>query len=248
MNIVAYPLDSMGLEPLKAILEGGATKIREAGAVLLGGHSVEDEELKYGLSVTGFVHPQKIWKNQGLKDGDCLLLTKAVGTGILNTAIKAGLATPDEIRLVTETMASLNKIAAEVIGRFDISACTDVTGFGLLGHLAEMIDGSGCSVLLDCGNVHVLAGAYDYAAIGLVPVGAFRNRDFRQNMVDGLDNFDPVFRDILFDPQTSGGLLCGCSEKKANELLQQLHDVGLEDTAIIGSVTTKKDNRIILRA
>lgn len=234
MNIVAWPVETMGLEPLKAMLAGGAEKVREAGAVLLGGHSVEDEEPKYGLSVTGYVHPQKIWKNQGLREGDRLILTKGIGTGILNTAIKGGLASQAEVKMVTETMATLNAAAAEVVRAFDVSACTDVTGFGLLGHLGEMVDGK-CRVELDTAAVPILAGTYDYAAMGLVPVGAHRNRDYRQWMLKGLEDFDPILRDILFDPQTSGGLLFGCRAGDAAEVVARLHDAGLEDAAVIGT-------------
>ncbi len=247
MNIVAYPIETMGLEPLKAILAGGADTIAEAGAVLLGGHSIEDEELKYGLSVTGTIHPEKIWKNQGLQDGDVLLLTKAIGTGILNTAIKGGLASDAEIQLAVDTMAALNQKAAGVLQDFPISACTDITGFGLLGHLCEMIDGCRVNVRLESGAVPILTGSYSYAAMGLVPVGTYRNREYRQQMVADLEKFDPILRDILFDPQTSGGLLCGCPRERAGELLRRLADVGLADAAIIGEVIQSETAQIILQ-
>ena len=177
---------------------------READTVLLGGHSVEDEELKYGLSVTGFVHPKKILTNQGLRAGDCLVLTKPLGTGIINTAIKGGLASQKTIRLVTELMATLNRKAAEVMTEFTISACTDITGFGLLGHLAEMICGTGKGVTIESDKVPVLAEAYEFGSMGFVPVGAHKNREFRKNMVLAPAGFDPVLRDILFDPADFG--------------------------------------------
>ncbi len=237
MNIVAYPLEKMGPEPLKEMLAGGADTLREADTVLLGGHSVEDQELKYGLSVTGFVHPARILKNQGLRDGDCLILTKPLGTGIINTAIKGGLASDITVSTVTEIMAALNRRAAETIERFDVSACTDVTGFGLLGHLAEMIDGGGMGVTLDTDQVPVIPGTYDFAAMGLVPVGAHKNRTHRQNMVIAPDNFDPVLRDILFDPQTSGGLLFSCREKDAATVVESLRDDGVAEATVIGVVT-----------
>ncbi len=246
MNIVAYPMGSMGRKPLREMLAGGAATLRAADTVLLGGHSVEDEELKYGLSVTGFVHPKKILTNQGLCAGDCLVLTKPLGTGILNTAIKGGLASQKTIRLVTELMATLNRKAAEVMTDFPISACTDVTGFGLLGHLAEMIYGTGKGVTIASEKVPVLPDAYEFGSMGFVPVGAHKNREFRKNMVLVPADFDPVVRDILFDPQTSGGLLIGCKEKDLPALLARLHDAGIIAAANIGFVTECPDNTIQL--
>lgn len=247
MNIVAYPIKSMGAKALREMLAGGAAKLREAETVLLGGHSIEDEELKYGVSVTGFIHPQRILANQGLRKGDCLVLTKPLGTGIINTAIKGGLASQQTIRSVTELMASLNRRAAEIMREFHISACTDVTGFGLLGHIAEMICRTGASVVIESERVPMLAEAYEFGAMGFVPVGAHKNRAFRQEMVMAPDNFDPVLRDILFDPQTSGGLLVGCSEVQADQLVDRLHDEGIEYAAIIGYVEKIHPNTILLK-
>jgi len=227
MNIVAFPMAKLGASVLRAVLAGGAAKLREAGTVLLGGHSVEDDEMKFGMAVTGFVHPAKIWANQGLKPGDCLILTKPLGTGIINTAVKAGLATPEIVKAATEQMAALNKTAAEILAGFPVFACTDVTGFGLLGHLCEMIAGTGTCVAVDSGAVPQMAGAREFAAIGLVPAGAHNNRKFRENMVTLPPGFDPVVRDILFDPQTSGGLLFGCAGKVAREICRRLEDAGV---------------------
>ncbi len=246
MNIVAYPMDSMGREPLREMLAGGAATLREADTVLLGGHSVADEELKYGLSVTGFVHPKKILTNQGLRPGDCLILTKPLGTGIINTAIKGGLAADKTIIQVTEVMATLNRKAAEILISQTISACTDVTGFGLLGHLAEMICGTGTGVTIESDKVPVLAETYDFAAMGLVPVGAHKNREFRKDIVQAAASFDPVLRDILYDPQTSGGLLFGCPEKEATSLVQRLHNEGIGGAAIIGFVNNELGGTIQL--
>jgi selenide,water dikinase len=247
MNIVAYPIRTMGREPLQEMLAGGAEMLRQAGAVLLGGHSVEDEELKYGLSVTGFVHPKKILANQGLRPGDCLVLTKPLGTGIINTAIKAGLASAETISKVIEFMATLNRVAAKVMGDFSVSACTDITGFGLIGHIAEMVSGTGIGVLIESGQVPVLAEAREFGAMGFVPIGAYKNREFRKDMVVLPDAFDPVLRDILFDPQTSGGLLIGCAEQEVNQLLGRLHAEGVMDAAVIGYVTDSIKNKILLK-
>lgn len=247
MNIVAYPMGSMGREPLREMLAGGAATLAEADTVLLGGHSVEDDELKYGLSVTGFVHPAKILTNQGLRAGDCLVLTKPLGTGIINTAIKGGLASEATIRQVTELMATLNRKAADIMTEFTVSACTDVTGFGLLGHIAEMICGTGKGVVIDVNKVPVLAEAYAFGAMGFVPVGAHKNREFRKNMVLAAADFDPVLRDILYDPQTSGGLLIGCAEKDAPALVRRLQNEGIETAAVIGFVTERLKNTIQLQ-
>lgn len=247
MNIVAYPITTLGPEMLKGILAGGAEKIREADTVLIGGHSVEDEELKYGLSVTGFIHPQKILANRGLRDGDCLILTKPLGMGIINTAIKGNLASPATIRKVTELMATLNKTAAAVMSDFSISSCTDVTGFGLLGHLAEMIEGSATRVILESHAIPILEEAMEFGAMGFVPVGAHKNREYRKSMVQTTDSFDPVVRDILYDPQTSGGLLIGCLEKDARVLKDRLRSEGVEHAEIIGRAQTNTNMEIVIQ-
>ena len=246
MNVVCFPIQKLGKEVLAAILAGGAAKVKEAGAVLLGGHSVEDEELKYGLSVTGFVHPERILTNQGLRPGDCLLLTKPLGTGIINTAIKGGLASRATIASITEQMAELNSRAATVMARFPVSACTDVTGFGLLGHLAEMISNTTSAVTLQVADIPILQEAQEFASMGFVPVGAHRNREFREHQVTLPEGFSPVMRDILFDPQTSGGLLIGCPEKEAGSLLSQLHEAGITAAAIIGTVQYSKKGSITI--
>jgi len=245
MNIVAFPMAKLGPLVLRAVLAGGADKLREAEAVLLGGHSVEDDEMKFGMAVTGFVHPAKIWANQGLKPGDRLILTKPIGTGIINTAIKAGLAAPETVKAVTGQMAALNKTAAAILADFPVSACTDVTGFGLLGHLCEMIAGTGRRVLVDSGAVPVMAEAKEFAAIGLVPAGAHNNRKFREDMVRFATGFDPVVRDLLFDPQTSGGLLFGCSDKAAKAICRRLEDAGVLAASI--AVVEKGEEGIVVR-
>lgn len=247
MNIVAYPIELFGPSVLQEILAGGADKVREAEAVLLGGHSVEDKELKYGLSVTGFVHPGKITANQGLRHGDCLILTKPLGTGIVNTAIKAGLASNSTVKRVTELMATLNKKAAAIMLNYNISACTDVTGFGLLGHLAEMVSRTKLAISIQTDAVPILVEAKEFGSMGFVPVGAYKNRTFRQDMVVAEDNFDPVMRDILFDPQTSGGLLIGCREQDAEKLENHLQSEGMEAARIIGTVADSHNTSIHLQ-
>ncbi len=244
MNLVAFPLQKLGGQVLRDVLSGGIEKLKESGTVLIGGHSIEDDEFKYGLSVTGFVNPKRILANQGLKDGDCLILTKPLGTGIINTAVKGGLASESTIKMATYFMAMLNKYAAEVMSSFNITACTDITGFGLLGHLAEMISGTNTAVTVYSSLVPILPETVDFASMGLVPSGAHRNRNFRSDIVKLRPNITPVMRDILFDPQTSGGLLIGCSEKDSENLVKRLIDKGVEHAAIIGKVHNTNSDSI----
>ncbi|MBI5895320.1 MAG: selenide, water dikinase SelD, partial [Desulfobacterales bacterium] len=236
MNLVAFPIKQMDIDILRQIIQGGVDKIREADAVLVGGHSIEDSELKYGLSVTGFVHPARILVKKNLRSGDRLILTKPLGTGIINTAIKAAMAPAALIDQVTRLMATLNRAAAETMAAFPVHACTDVTGFGLLGHLAEMVAGSGCSVRIESGKVPILPETAGFAGMGLVPGGAFKNKSFRQAMVTFADGVDAVMQDMLFDPQTSGGLLISIESGKAEALTEALTRRGTPAAAVIGEV------------
>jgi selenide,water dikinase len=236
MNLVGFPLGQLDIMVLRRIIQGGLDKMKEADVVLVGGHSVEDSELKYGLSVTGFVHPDRVLVKRNLIAGDRLVLTKAIGTGVVNTAIKGGLASAELVAKVTQLMATLNRRAAEVMRRYSVHACTDVTGFGLLGHLAEMVVGSGCSVRLFSGKVPILAEALTYAGMGFLPGGAFHNKTFRQAMVSFSPQVDPVMQDLLFDPQTSGGLLVSVPPVEVEGLLAELRQSGVRDAADVGEV------------
>jgi selenide,water dikinase len=236
MNLVAFPVKDMDLSVLRAVIQGGIDKLAEAETVLIGGHSIEDKELKYGLSVTGFVHPARVLTKQNLQPGDGLVLTKPLGTGIVNTAIKAGMASADLTESVTRLMAALNRIAAETMARFDVHACTDVTGFGLLGHLAEMVSGSGRSVRVFAERIPVIEDALTFAAMGLIPAGAYKNREFRAGMIEVADGVARERQDILFDPQTSGGLLICMPEAQAEALVAALKDAGLCDAAKVGEI------------
>jgi selenide,water dikinase len=236
MNLVGFPIKQMDLDILRQIIQGGIDKIREAGAVLVGGHSIEDSELKYGLSVTGFVHPARVLVKKNLRAGDRLILTKPLGTGIINTAIKAAMAPPAVIDRVTRLMATLNRGAAEAMAVFPVHACTDITGFGLLGHLAEMVTGSGCSVRIESHKVPILPATADFAGMGLVPGGAFKNKSFRQAMTVFDNAVDAVMQDMLFDPQTSGGLLISIASQQAEALTEALTRRGTPAAAVIGEV------------
>jgi selenide, water dikinase len=246
MNLVAFPAKDMDISVLRRIIEGGLDKMREAEVVLVGGHTVEDPELKYGLSVTGYIHPNRVLTKKNLKVGDLLILTKRLGTGIIATAIKGALASQEVTDRVTRAMATLNKDAAEVMQDYPVHACTDITGFGFLGHLAEMVSGSGCSVKIKACSVPVYPEALEYAAMGLVPAGAYRNRDFRLFMVDFASSVDRGLQDVLFDPQTSGGLLICVAPDKADELLKVLKAKGIRDAAIVGEVIAEPKERIIV--
>ena len=246
MNLVAFPLKDMDMSILRQIIQGGVDKMREAGVVLMGGHSVEDKELKYGLSVTGFIHPDRILTKKDLRPGDRLILTKPLGTGIVNTAIKGGLASDDIIDRVTRLMATLNRKAAEVMSRYPVHGCTDITGFGLLGHMAEMVCDMPFGIRLISGRIPMLPEALEYAGMGLVPAGAYKNREFRECMVDFAPSVDRLVQDILFDPQTSGGLLIGVDPDRADDLVAELRDEGIEEAAVIGEVTDGPKERIVV--
>lgn len=246
MNLVAFPLKDMDLSVLRRIIQGGLDKLKEAGVVLVGGHSVEDKELKYGLSVTGFIHPDRVLTKNNIKVGDGLILTKPLGTGIINTAIKGGLASPELIDKATRLMAGLNRQAAEIMERHEVHACTDITGFGLLGHLAEMVADSGVGMEIHVDNLPIIPEALDYAEMGLVPAGAHKNRDFRIAMIDLDPSIDAVTLDILFDPQTSGGLLICAAQDSAEVILDELRTEGITDAALVGKVVSKPRDRIIV--
>ncbi len=233
MNLVAFPIKEMDISILRKIIQGGLDKMREAGVVLVGGHSVEDKELKYGLSVTGFVHPDRVLTKKALNAGDRLILTKPLGTGIINTAIKGGLASGEAIKFVTHLMATLNRDAAEVMKWFPVHACTDITGFGLIGHVAEMVVVSGFGIGLWSEKIPIIPEALDYAAMGLMPAGAYNNRKFREGMVDISPSVKQAALDILYDPQTSGGLLISVEKESAGDLVNELMKKGIDDAAVI---------------
>lgn len=238
LNILCIP-ETMDISVAGKILAGGNDKIREAGAVLSGGHSLRDKEPKYGLAVTGFVHPDHILRNVGLMDGDVLILTKPLGTGILNTAAKAGLIGKAECDRLLASMKALNRKAAEVMLRFHPHCCTDVTGFGLLGHGYEMASGSGKSMVIDSTSVPLLPGAVKMADMGIIPKGAYGNRKWLSCAVRTASDLPLAVADILFDPQTSGGLLFAVSEEEAERCLLEMK-MFIPDAARIGYVQGPK--------
>ena len=244
MNLVGFPLKQMDISVLRRIIQGGLDKMTEAGVVLVGGHSIEDKELKYGLSVTGFVHPDRVLTKKNAKAGDRLILTKPLGTGIINTAIKGGLASKDITDAVTRLMARLNRDAAEVMAHFPVHACTDITGFGLLGHLAEMVTDTKLGFRIRAEKIPIIPESLKYAAMGLVPAGAYRNREFREAVVDFSSSVPQPVQDVLFDPQTSGGLLICVAEESAGELVKRLKERRIADAVVIGAVDPDLPGRI----
>jgi selenide,water dikinase len=221
--------------------------MREAGVLLVGGHSVEDDETKYGLAVTGVVHPKKVFMNRGARSGDRLILTKALGTGIVSTAAKAGAVGAEVIAASIAAMTTLNKGAAEIMMETnDIHACTDITGFGLLGHACEMIEASDVGIHIFASAVPFFAGLQELAETGILPEGLHRNRQFRMESIEANPGCPEWMLDVLFDPQTAGGLLMSVAPEQAVGLLDKLHRSGLKDAAIVGEVTVEKKGKIVV--
>ena len=244
LNIVAFPKD-MDVEILGEILRGGADKVMEAGAVLAGGHTIQDDTPKYGLSVTGFVDPRKFWKNFGAQTGDKLILTKALGAGIVNTAIKADLVTEGARKAVLDSMKKLNRDACEVFKEFEVHACTDVTGFGLGGYATEMAVASDRTIVIDTEKLPVLPDVEEFASMGLIPGGAYRNREFAEKT--GVKSVAELWReDLVFDPQTSGGLLAAVPERDVPEIMKRLDESGLQ-AGVIGEVVDRQEWTLVLR-
>ena len=220
LNIMAVPQD-MPKEAVHEMLRGGYDKVYEAGALITGGHSILDPEPKYGLAVTGFVHPDKVLTNSGARPGDVLLFTKPLGIGVLTTAAKVDLVEEDTARTMTELMMTLNKAARDAMVRYQVHACTDVTGFGLLGHACEMAQGSDVEIEFAVDAIHLLPEALEFARMGILPEGMYRNRQFAEAHVDPGDT-ELVKQDLLYDPQTSGGLLMAVAPEDAEALYAEL--------------------------
>jgi selenide,water dikinase len=237
MNIVCFPKNTLDKSVLKEILKGGLEKIHEAGALLVGGHSVDDVELKYGLSVTGIVHPDQVMTNAGARPGDQLILTKPIGTGIIATALKRKAASQEAEEAMIRVMVESNRIGAEVLQEIGAHGCTDITGFGLLGHALEMANASKCSITVYSSRVPIIPFAREYSQMGLVPGGTHANRNFCQNSLTVDPAIPPYLLDILSDAQTSGGLLIAVSADRAPALLEKLKERGLKEASLIGQVT-----------
>lgn len=243
LNIVCFP-NCLDVEILGEILRGGADKVKETGAVLVGGHSVQDDEPKYGLCVSGFVHPDKVYKNHGAAAGDVLILTKKVGSGVINTAVKGGMASAEAEAAAVAVMSRLNKTAKRVSERYTVHACTDITGFGVIGHCCEMAEASEVSLELYTGSINYIEGAVEYASMGLVPAGAYSNMGHRQDQVEK-GGIEDVYEDLLYDPQTSGGLLFAVPEKEAEAFLRELKAAEPDGGACIAGRAVPKGEKLI---
>jgi len=244
LNIVGFPITKLSPDILAEILRGAHEKIVEAGAVLVGGHSIDDPEPKFGLSVTGTVHPKRVLTNSGAKPGDVLILTKPIGIGIQTTAIKRGVLGEQGMESVVKVMATLNKYAAEVLSDFPVHACTDVTGFGLLGHALEVAEGSDVGICIFAEEVPVLPGTYELAQQGIVPGGTKANAEWVSNRVEYADHLQVEDQLILCDATTSGGLFVSLPKEQASGLLQALHKKGVTWARIIGEVKDEHHRKI----
>lgn len=244
LNIMCIPKD-MPRDAVHALLRGGYEKVFEAGALITGGHSIFDDEPKYGLSVTGFVHPDRILTNSGAKEGDVLLLTKPLGIGVLTTAQRAELLSDEGKALAYRLMTTLNKSARDCMVKYRVHACTDVTGFGLLGHLYEMTQGSDLTAVLDTSAIHIIQEALPFAEMGILPEGMYRNRSFAEQAVDAGDTPLAV-QDVLYDPQTAGGLMISVHAEDADALYEELK-TAVPCAQRIGVMERAGEKRILLR-
>ena len=242
MNIVCFP-SCHDMDVLAKIMKGGFDKVRESGALLVGGHTVDDKEPKYGLSVSGIAHPNKILSNANSKVGDVLILTKPLGLGILNTAIKANLIKKDTENKVIEVMTHLNKYAAMSFNKIQVNSVTDITGFGLLGHALEMAKASEVSIHINSKDVPIIDESLDMAKMGIIPAGMYRNKQYIEKDVD-IKDVDTALIDILYDPQTSGGLLVSVNAKYADKLIKDMKLNGSIEAKIIGCVKSKGEKYI----
>jgi len=247
MNVVCFPRKTLPLDVLREVLLGGQEVVEQAGALLVGGHSVEDSELKYGLSVTGTVHPDRVITNAGARPGDRLILTKPLGTGVLATAIKGGMAPPEAEAEAVRWMTTLNRDAAEAMQEAGVNACTDVTGFGLLGHALELAAASGVTLEIESSRIPIIPGVMDLASMGMIPAGSFANRKFCERAVTVEDGVDSLLVDLLADAQTSGGLLISVTQSSAAALHQALESRRVPHHEIGGAVASSSGKIRVVR-
>ena len=247
LNIVGFPSNRLPMEVLQEILKGAQDKAKEAGVSIIGGHTIDDTEPKFGLAVTGLIHPQKILSNASVKPGDALILTKPIGLGIITTAIKRGMADEGTVQQAIEIMSTLNMCAAATLANFPVNACTDVTGFGLLGHLSGMTAASGVDAEIYSDKVPILDQAREFAVANVVPGGSQNNMEFVSDKVEWTREVSSIQQVLLCDAQTSGGLLIATPEKNASDLLTKLYENGVSDSALIGKITKQGKGKIVIK-
>jgi len=246
LNLLCCSQERIPSRVIRQILAGGEEKVREAGAYTGGGHSIEDPELKYGLCVTGLVEPGKVVRNSGARAGDVLVLTKPLGVGLMTTGIKHGLLRPPAIRKVTRVMEELNAAASRAMMRTGVNACTDITGFGLLGHTLEMAEGSGVVIEFDMGRLPVMPEAYEMLKAEAIAGGLWANKDFVRSRVS-LKGVSDAEMNVLCDPQTSGGLLMSVPEARADKLMRLLGRAGVQRARVVGKVLAKGAGHVIVK-
>ncbi len=247
MNVVCFPNTRLDMSLLREILRGGLNKIEEAGAALMGGHSVTDQEMKYGLSVTGVVHPDKLITNSGTRIGDVLVLTKPIGTGVMSTALKNRLVDDEAFKPVMHSMTTLNKKAAELMIELNAHACTDITGFGLIGHASHLVQEGETGIELNFEAIRYFPDVMDFLKKEVAPGGLGRNRDYYSHQVDFKGRIAEYKRNLLFDPQTSGGLLIALTASDAGILLEKLRKSGIMDAEIIGKIIKQPEHKIVVK-
>jgi selenide,water dikinase len=234
LNIVCFPKGKMDIEVLGEVLKGGADKCKEAGVVIVGGHSIIDEEIKYGMAITGVIRPDRVIRNVGVQAGDALILTKALGTGIITTALKRGKASKESIDAAIDSMITLNKTASTVMRHYPVHACSDITGYGLLGHGLEMASGSSVTLVLESAKLPLLHRARRLAEKGYLTGGCKRNREYLKDKITIEKSIREGVVEVAFDPQTSGGLLIALSQKHAPKFLEELHANGVKSAVQVG--------------
>ncbi len=248
LNFVGFPIGKLDTSVLTEILHGGADKVREAGALIVGGHTVRDEEIKYGLAVTAVVHPDRMMTNAGAQPGDVTVLTKPLGTGVISTAMQRGHVPQNVQQAICDMMATLNKPAAEAMVRGGATACTDITGYGLVGHAQEMADASEVTLVVHANRVPRFREAEEYAAAGLLPGGSLQNRAFLAPTTRVEPGVPSALADVMFDAQTSGGLLISVPAADAEDMLEALKAEGVSDAAIMGEIIEREEGvSVILR-
>ena len=245
MNVLMFP-ETLPFEDVNAILQGGYDKVKEAGAIIVGGHTIKDDIPKYGLCVSGIVHPDKVLKNNSIHEGDALILTKSIGTGVLVNAYRGKIIQDNEYDAMVKSMTTLNKYAADAIKNIEgVHACTDVTGFSILGHSFEMCENTGLSIVIDHKKIHYLAGSLGYASMGLVPAATYKNKAFLSSNISFATKLDSAHTDLLFDPQTAGGLLYSVAKEHSQKALDAIKKL-CPEAEIIGHVEKFQDKEIIV--
>ncbi len=227
VSVVCFPKDTLDISYLRAITEGGLDALNEADTPLVGGHSIDDPEPKFGYSVTGLIDIDTILFNNRIHDQDLLYLTKPIGTGLINTALRGGIVSERALEASTTSMSTLNRKASMILNTLPITACTDVTGFGLLGHACEMVIGSGCTIQFEASSIPLLPDVKEYLSMGLIPEGTYRNKEYRRSYIKEYASVDPDMIDLLFDPQTSGGLLFSIPKSSCSELERLMRVAGV---------------------